>query len=349
MMILPLINRLTAEIERLSSLIGASVQLLPEEVLDRSDSIGLNIPGKVSANGSCRFVQAKDGWIAINLPRECDREMMPALLEVHLDQVCWHDFGNIFRTRMKYDIIESAILLGMAVSCVGETKTIFPFPFAHRTDSASRPLRRRSQLRVIDLSSLWAGPLCGAIFASMGADVLKVECARRSGLTIHGPSHHHRRLNGNKALLQLDFENADHRRELRELILKADIVITSARPRAFEQLGIPPTDIMARNPGLIWIAITGHGWHGPQSLRIGFGDDAAVSGGLVQYHTDGSPMFLGDAIADPLTGLSAAISGLEAVNKGTGAFISASLASVAAGAAATLAEQNMSLVNAYPE
>lgn len=349
MMILPLVNRLTTEIERLSSMIGASVQLLPEVVLDRSDSVELNIPGKVSANGSCRLVQAKDGWVAINLPRECDREMIPALLEVHMDQVCWHEFGNMFRTRMKCDIVESATLLGMAASFVGETKTISPFPFAHTTDSALRPRRRRSQLRVVDLSSLWAGPLCGAIFTSMGADVLKVECVRRSVSSMRGPSPHYRRLNGNKALLQLDFESADHRRELRDLILKADIVITSARPRAFEQLGIASTDIMARNPGLIWIAITGHGWNAPQSLRIGFGDDAAVSGGLVQYFTDGSPMFLGDAIADPLTGLSAAISGLEAVISGTGAFIDASLASVAAGAAATLAENDTSLISAFPE
>ena len=96
------------------------------------------------------------------------------------------------------------------------------------------------------------------------------------------------------------------------------MVITSARPRAFEQLGLTPEALFARNPRLTWVAITGYGWWGDGADRVAFGDDAAAAGGLVRRTARGEPRFLGDALADPLTGLAAAAGALGTVGRGGG-------------------------------
>ena len=77
----------------------------------------------------------------------------------------------------------------------------------------------------------------------------------------------------------------------------------------------------------MWIAITAHGWH---TDRVGFGDDCAVAGGLLGE----GPCFLGDALADPLTGLEAALAALDHQARGERGLIDQPLARVAASYAA---------------
>ncbi|WP_158588528.1 CoA transferase [Henriciella mobilis] len=329
----PLFHRLTNEIERLTGLLGDAVRLPPDRIFDRSDSVDLGPAGKVSANGSCRLLLANDGWLALNLPRETDLELIPALVEANIDHADWRDVTERIQRRPKREVFQSAARLGLAVSIPGEVNTCDEFPFVSRTKPVGASARGHRMPQVIDLSSLWAGPLCGSIFAEMGADVLKVESIHRMTIGAAARSPHHHRLNSKKRHLQLDFRSERDLEKLRHLLSNADIVITNGRRRAFEQMGIIPSDLMKGKPGLVWIAITGYGFYGPQSHRIAFGDDAAVAGGLVDLADDGSPVFMGDAIADPLTGLSAAIAAIELVTKDTGAFIDASLSRVAAGAA----------------
>jgi crotonobetainyl-CoA:carnitine CoA-transferase CaiB-like acyl-CoA transferase len=81
----------------------------------------------------------------------------------------------------------------------------------------------------------------------------------------------------------------------------------------------------------VWVAITGYG---PQSNRAAFGDDAAAAGGLVRRAGDGCPLFSGDALADPLTGLVAAVFALAGVRAGGSWRADVALADVAAFAAA---------------
>ena len=81
---------------------------------------------------------------------------------------------------------------------------------------------------------------------------------------------------------------------------------------------------------LIWIAITAHGWRGTDGQRVGFGDDAAVAAGLVATSDDGRPAFMGDAMADPLTGMSAAAVALCAHCQGAGGLYDISLRGCAA-------------------
>jgi len=89
-----------------------------------------------------------------------------------------------------------------------------------------------------------------------------------------------------------------------------------------------PTTVPPRD-GRVWLRITGHGADGERANWVAFGDDAAVSGGLVGG-TDSGPVFSGDAIADPLTGLQAALAAAESLRRGGGELVELSMAAVAA-------------------
>ena len=104
--------------------------------------------------------------------------------------------------------------------------------------------------------------------------------------------------------MALRFADPEGRRRLGDLVRAADVVIEASRPRALAQLGLAPGDLGPDGP-TVWVSITGHGRSGAVADRVGFGDDAAAAGGLVAWTADG-PVFGGDAVADPLTGLAAA-------------------------------------------
>jgi crotonobetainyl-CoA:carnitine CoA-transferase CaiB-like acyl-CoA transferase len=182
---------------------------------------------------------------------------------------------------------------------------------------------------VIDLSSLWAGPLCGQLLAEAGARVIKIESVSRPDPVRQAAPVLFDRLHARKESVALDFREAGDLERLRTLLLRADVVISSARPRAFVQLGLEPASIFAGNPSLVWVAITGHGWTGEGCNAVGFGDDAAAAAGLVAHDGAGRPLFAGDALADPLTGLAAAGGALEAIGRGGGLLVDASLVGAA--------------------
>jgi crotonobetainyl-CoA:carnitine CoA-transferase CaiB-like acyl-CoA transferase len=177
----------------------------------------------------------------------------------------------------------------------------------------------------IDLSALWAGPLCGQLLRQTGVRVIKVESAARPEPSRQTLPVFFDQLNAGKESVVLDFDDRANRVRLRRLIEAADIVISSARPRALEQLDLDPAELVRDRPALVWIAITAHGWHGSAGQRVGFGDDAAAAAGLVATGDDGRPAFMGDAIADPLTGLSAAAAALRARLQGAGGLYDISL------------------------
>src|SRR6185437_6344371 len=126
-------------------------------------------------------------------------------------------------------------------------------------------------------------------------------------------------INGQKLCYELDFDSqAD---ELRELLAVSDVVIEGSRPAALARRALAPDDITPR-AGRIWLQITGY-----DGRRPGFGDDTAVAGGLVGTSADG-PVFCGDAIADPLAGLQAALAVAESLGRGGGELIGVSMAGV---------------------
>ena len=309
---------------------GRRVDVADMGILDRTGQLALKTPGLRSPNGACRLFRAADGWMVLNLAREEDRALMPAWLRQEFDGDPWGAIATHAKRHTRSELVEQAVLLSLPAAAVGEVTA----------DSVDAPIvsygagvTGRGDLKVVDLSALWAGPMCGAILAGMGARVLKIESSRRPDPTRVSTPEFFRRLNGSKHSIALDFESAAGRIALADAFSKADVVITSARPRAFAGLGLSLDAVFGSNPGLVWVAVTGYGWTGEAALRVAFGDDAAAAGGLVRWTPAGSPRFLGDALADPVTGLAAALGALKGLEAGGGVLVDVSLARTAGGAA----------------
>lgn len=365
----PVLDRLGGVIAASTARLGRRVDVASLGVLDRVGHLPLASPGVVSPNGACRLVKASDGWIAANLAREEDRDLVPAWLEGEIGEEPWDQIERQALDLTCAHLIDRATLLGLPVAGVGEIGA----------ECADAQLWQVSATRnhtawppqVLDLSALWAGPLCGAILAAAGAQVTRIESLGRPDPTRTSTPEFFQRLNGGKADVGLDLRQENDRRRLVGLARAAAVLITGARPTALARLGLTPDALFAHNPRLIWVAITGYGWSrsspagrgGPRSGgggsisgvgggnplssfgtappgrahltsdRVAFGDDAAAAGGLVRWTATGEPQFLGDALADPITGLAAAAGALTALEAGGGVMVDAALAVCAAGAA----------------
>lgn len=129
-------------------------------------------------------------------------------------------------------------------------------------------------------------------------------------------------LHAGHTVVSLDF----HSTALAELLAAADVVIEASRPRALAQLGLAP-GMRHHREGQVWLSITGYGRAEPD--LVAFGDDAAVAGGLVGWD-DGEPVFCADAIADPLSGICAALAVACCVRGGGGRLIDLSMRATAA-------------------
>jgi hypothetical protein len=276
---------------------------------------GMKIPGRTSAGGGCRLFDAVGDTIALNLARPVDRELLPALFET--DDLDTDDHEAMVARIARSDaaaLVMRGRSMGLAIAAEHET-VVFPagacveLVAGTRATTSARPLPR-----VLDLSALWAGPLAAHLLWLAGADVVKVESRTRPDAMRDGDNTFYALLNQGKASVVLDFRDDSDRQALLSLIAASDIVIESARPRALAQLGIDAAQIVRRTPGLVWMTITGHGATGEAANWIGFGDDCGVSGGLsaALRAAGGQTGFVGDAIADPLTGMLAALLAWEA-------------------------------------
>lgn len=306
-------------VRQLAKQLGADIAIDPVQLLRRD--IALQPPTHWSPNRYCQLVETADGWIAVNLAREDDRDAVPAWLECNVGAEPWDTVVEIARQRKTHDLIERAILLGLPVAAVVSTACAKPLP----SIATDKPQKGVSDMTVVDLSALWAGPLCGGLLAEAGMAVTKFEDPNRPDPTRDSTPEHHRRLNGGKQCVSVRLSDP----ALLDHIADADALITSARPHALARLGLTPDGLFERNPSLIWVAITAHGFSGSNAMRVGFGDDCAAAGGLVRWN-DGKPSFLGDALADPLTGLRAARRVLEHVAAGQSGLIDVALATTAA-------------------
>ncbi|MDT5117542.1 MAG: hypothetical protein QOE30_3281 [Mycobacterium sp.] len=287
----------------------------------RAGLLGLTRGGQISAGGGTRLLSARDGWCALTLSRPDDIAAVPALLEVERVPVDpWPVLQHWAATCLVSAITERASLLDIPAAGLGEVAAAPPRIHPMGTRAAAR---RFADLLVADLSSMWAGPLCGQLLAHAGATVVKVESPRRPDGTRQGNRQFFDWMNGEKLSYSLDFDSqAD---ELRELLAVADIVIEGSRPAALTRRRLGPEHIAPR-AGRIWLRISGYG---QDPARPAFGDDAAVAGGLVSTGADG-PVFCGDAIADPLTGLEATSAVTESLARGGGELIHVSMAETAA-------------------
>lgn len=286
------------------------------EVLgERAAISGLSRRGSTSCGGSAKLLPARDGTVALTLARQEDIDLVPALVECDVVEP-WDAVRTWLGTVTAVEARDRAVLLGLPCSVVGERAPGSPWLVSHEHPGvpAQDPL-------VVNLASLWAGPLCASLLGVLGCRVVKVEDPRRPDGTRRGPPAFFDLLNTGATSVALELRDP----ALKDLLARADIVIEGSRPRALRQVGIDAS-AMAAEHDTTWVSITGHG---REQDRVAFGDDASAAGGLV---TQGC--FVGDAVADPLTGVHAALAAWAGALQGGGRLIDVPMAGVAALAAA---------------
>lgn len=301
-------------------LTGVPVDLETELFL-RARLAGFEEPGRASAGGSCRLMRAADGWVALNVARPDDHASLPALVNLLGGT---GELTEVVAWRPATEVVRQAQLLGVATASLGSERGRRPPALCERVRpaAAARPL---GGVRVVDFSALWAGPLCARLLGLAGAEVVKVESAARPDGARRGNPDFYRHLHDGHRSVVLDFAD---RSALRAVVADADVVIETSRPRALRRLGLHAEQFLAAGPGRVWVSITGYG---RDDDRIAFGDDAAVAGGLVARRpSDAGPAFLGDALADPVTGIYAARAVARSLAEGGGHLLCVSMGACAA-------------------
>ena len=171
-------------------------------------------------------------------------------------------------------------------------------------------------LRVVDCSTVLAGPGCARYLADFGADVIKVERPDtgdttrsmgwrdpRDGVTLFW-----KLLGRGKRTIVLDLKDPDGLATMLDLVAGADVLIENFRPGTLERLGLGPDVLHQRNPELVITRVTGFGQDGPYASRPGFATLAEAMSGLaaINGEPDGPPLLPPIALADEVTGLVAA-------------------------------------------
>ena len=169
-----------------------------------------------------------------------------------------------------------------------------------------------SGVRVVELGQVLAGPFAGAIFADLGADVIKVEKpdggddARRMGPDFrHGDALNFHEFNRGKKSVTLDLKSPEGVEALHGLLAGADIMLHNLRPGAADALGIGAQAVTARHPHLIYCEMSAFGHIGPERLRPGYEPLLQAFGGLssITGEPDGPPVRMGASVVDQGTGL----------------------------------------------
>ncbi|WP_351225576.1 CoA transferase [Streptomyces sp. NPDC002133] len=168
-----------------------------------------------------------------------------------------------------------------------------------------------SGLRVLDLATLFAGPLAATMLGDFGADVIKVEHPRRPDPSRgHGPDKDGvglwwKLLGRNKRTITLDLSTPGGRETLLRLAATADVVIENFRPGTLEKWQLGWEELSAANPRLVLARVTGFGQFGPYCHRPGFGTLAEAMSGFaaITGEPDGPPTLPPFGLADSIAAL----------------------------------------------
>jgi crotonobetainyl-CoA:carnitine CoA-transferase CaiB-like acyl-CoA transferase len=185
-------------------------------------------------------------------------------------------------------------------------------------------------LRVIDCSTVLAGPYCTMLLADLGADVVKVEPPEGDATRGWGPpwvgdaaagtrtAAYFLAVNRNKRSLRLDLRTEDGADILRRLLAGADVLVENFRPGGFARLGFDDAELARLNPALIHLAISGYGPDGAAADRPGYDFVIQAVSGLMSItgsadEDGGGPTKVGVAISDVVTGMLGAVSVLASL------------------------------------
>jgi len=317
--------------DRIASLSGLTV------VGERGSARDFEIRGRRSAGvGGSYLNPTRDGsWFALTIMREEDRAYLPALFgKEGMESASEPEIAAEILLHDSTDLLSRGRALGLPVACADEIPASPPVTVMARGDRRERPEAHRPL--VVDMSSIWAGPLAGHLLWLAGAEVIKVENPRRPDMIRSSDPQTFAVVNQGKHCVAADLTQADQRDRVVALIRQADIVLESSRPRALHHLGVDAEELVREVPGLVWLSITGHGATGEAANWVGVGNDCAVAGGLSRAlaQATGEIGYVGDALADPLTGITAALEGWRAYASGEAARIGFSMSAIAAKALA---------------
>jgi glutaryl-CoA transferase len=193
--------------------------------------------------------------------------------------------------------------------------------------SRSGPL---AGLRVIDCSTVLAGPYCTMLLADLGAEVIKVEPPEGDATRGWGPpwvgseadgtrtAAYYLAVNRSKRSIRLDLHRAKGTAILRRLLAGADVLVENFRVGGLERLGFGEAVLAEVNPRLVHLAISGYGPVGPDAARPGYDFVLQAEAGLMSItgQSDeeiGRPTKVGVAISDIVTGLQGAVAVLAAL------------------------------------
>lgn len=174
-------------------------------------------------------------------------------------------------------------------------------------------------IRVVDLSRILAGPWASQMLADMGAEVIKVERPNKGDDTRHwGPpfikpaqgdepaqAAYYHCANRNKQSIAIDITQAEGQKVIKDMIAKADVLIENYKVGGLEKYGLSYQQVKAINPKLVYCSITGFGQSGPYAHKAGYDAMIQGEGGLMSLTGEpaGSPMKVGVAVIDVMTGL----------------------------------------------
>lgn len=190
-------------------------------------------------------------------------------------------------------------------------------------------------VRVLDVSAYIPGPLAGLLFADMGAQVIKIEPPVGDGMRELGPRDDadipvfHASINAGKTICRLDLKALQGVATFLRLVDEADVVIEGFRPGVMKRLGLDYTTLAARNPRLVYCALTGYGQRSPVANEAGHDANYLAASGIL--HRNGNPpRYFDPPITDVSGALFATIAILGALHRrdvdGAGCFIDLALA-----------------------
>ena len=180
-----------------------------------------------------------------------------------------------------------------------------------------------SDIKVLDLTRVLAGPYATMVLADLGAEIIKIEQpekgddSRAYGPYKNGESAYFMSLNRNKESITLNLKTPEGKEILKELVKKVDVLVENFRPGTMEKLGLGYEVLKEINPRLIYASSTGYGQTGPYSQRPAYDAVVQAMGGIMSItgQADGMPTRVGTSIGDIAAGLFCAIGILAALQE----------------------------------